>query len=153
MKDIGVIGNGKIGRAVASLLRSENFSVTVADAVAHPDCVQLDATDEKQVEHFVSDKDAIICAGPYHITKPVATVCAKLDKAYFDPTEDTEMAEYINTCTNSQTMMTQCGLAPGAVNIIACDLSICFILIVIASRGTSASILNQTSVTCCSRHF
>jgi saccharopine dehydrogenase-like NADP-dependent oxidoreductase len=122
MKDIGVIGNGKIGRAVASLLRSENFSVTVADAVTHSDCVQLDATDEKQVEHFVSDKDAIICAGPYHITKPVATVCAKLDKAYFDPTEDTEMAEYINTCTNSQTMMTQCGLAPGAVNIIACDL-------------------------------
>ena len=33
------------------------------------------------------------------------------------------MAEYdANTSTNTQTMMTQCGLAPGAVNIIACDL-------------------------------
>ena len=122
MKNIGVIGNGKIGKAVASLLRAEHFSITVADAVGGPDCVQLDATDEKQVEHFLSDKDGVVCAGPYHITKPVAKVCAKLNKAYFDPTEDTEMAEFINTCTNTETMMTQCGLAPGAVNIIATDL-------------------------------
>jgi len=36
MKDIGVIGNGKIGKAVASLLRAENFSITVADAIGGP---------------------------------------------------------------------------------------------------------------------
>ena len=122
MKDIGIIGNGKIGKAVASLLRAENFSITVADAIGGPDCVQLDATDEKQVEHFLSDKHGVVCAGPYHITKPVAKVCTKLNKAYFDPTEDTEMAEFINSCNNTETMMTQCGLAPGAVNIIATDL-------------------------------
>ena len=31
MKSIGVIGNGKIGKSVASLLRSENFKVVIAD--------------------------------------------------------------------------------------------------------------------------
>ena len=34
MKDIGIIGNGKIGKAVASLLRAENFPITVADATS-----------------------------------------------------------------------------------------------------------------------
>ena len=52
----------------------------------------------------------------------IAEQCAKLNKAYFDPTEDTEIAEYVSSCTNTETMMTQCGLAPGAVNIIAADL-------------------------------
>ncbi len=122
MKDVGIIGNGKIGKAVASLLRAENFTITVADSNPGVDCVQIDGTDEKQVEHFASNKDAIISTGPYFINKTIAKVCAKSNKAYFDPTEDIEIADYVSECINNQTMMTQCGLAPGAVNIIAANL-------------------------------
>jgi saccharopine dehydrogenase-like NADP-dependent oxidoreductase len=122
MKDVGIIGNGKIGKAVASLLRAENFTITVADVEPGVDCVHIDGTNEKQVEHFISDKDAIISTGPYFINKTIAKVCARSNKAYFDPTEDTEVADYIGGCINNQTMMTQCGLAPGAVNIIAANL-------------------------------
>ena len=122
MKSIGVIGNGKIGRSVASLLRSENFQVVVADTYNDNDTVQVDATDEQQVTRFAKGKDAIISCGPYHVNKTIAKVCSEQNIAYFDPTEDTESAEYISGLTNTQTMMTQCGLAPGAVNIIATDL-------------------------------
>ena len=52
MKTIGIIGNGKIGRSVASLLRAEQFTVIVADSIEPDDCVQIDATDEKQLEQF-----------------------------------------------------------------------------------------------------
>ena len=55
MKYIGIIGNGKIGRAVASLLRSENFKVVVADSVEGPDVIQLDGTNPQQVEKFIRE--------------------------------------------------------------------------------------------------
>ena len=64
MKYIGIIGNGKIGRAVASLLRSENFKVVVADSVEGPDVVQLDGTNPEHVEKFIRDKDGIILYSP-----------------------------------------------------------------------------------------
>jgi len=122
MKDIGVIGNGKVGKAVASLLRAENFTIVVADVLQSSDSVLLDARNEKQVDYFVQDKDAIISCGPYFVNKIISKACAKYKKAYFDPTEDTEIADFVRNCKNEQTMMTQCGLAPGAVNIIAAHL-------------------------------
>ena len=122
MKSIGVIGNGKIGKSVASLLRSEQFKVVVADTYSGVDTVKVDATDETQVNRFAQDKDAIISCGPYNVNKTIAKVCSDLNIAYFDPTEDTDTAEFIGKLDNKQTMMTQCGLAPGAVNIIATDL-------------------------------
>ena len=122
MKSIGIIGNGKIGRSVASLLRSENFNVVIADTYNDSETVMVDATDKSQVNKFAQGKDAIVSCGPYHVNKTIAEVCSENNIAYFDPTEDTETAEFISGLNNSQTMMTQCGLAPGAVNIIATDL-------------------------------
>jgi saccharopine dehydrogenase-like NADP-dependent oxidoreductase len=122
MKRIGIIGNGKIGRAVASLLRAENFTVVIADSVQQNDCVSLDATDKKQLMNFARDKEALVSCGPYFVNKTIAEVCSELNIAYFDPTEDTEIATFVNTLPNTQTMMTQCGLAPGAINIIASNL-------------------------------
>ena len=122
MKTVGIIGNGKIGRSVASLLRAEQFTVVVADSIDTGDCVKIDATDKKQLTNFARDKDALVSCGPYFVNKTIAEVCAELNIAYFDPTEDTEVAEFVSKQTNTQTMMTQCGLAPGAINIIASNL-------------------------------
>ena len=122
MKTIGIIGNGKIGRSVASLLRAEQFTVIVADSIDHTECVKIDATDKKQLIQFARDKDALVSCGPYFVNKTIAEVCAELNIAYFDPTEDTEVAEFVAKQKNTQTMMTQCGLAPGAINIIASNL-------------------------------
>ena len=122
MKTVGIIGNGKIGRSVASLLRAEQFTVVVADSIDTGDCVKIDATDKKQLTNFARDKDALVSCGPYFVNKTIAEVCAELNIAYFDPTDDTEVAEFVSKQTNTQTMMTQCGLAPGAINIIASNL-------------------------------
>ena len=56
MKSIGIIGNGKIGRSVASLLRSENFNVVIADTYNDSETVMVDATDEKQVNIYTRQR-------------------------------------------------------------------------------------------------
>lgn len=122
MKTIGVIGNGKIGRAVASLLRAEQFKVVVADSEEHWGCVVVDATNKQQLLNFARDKEAIVSCGPYFVNKTIVEVCSELNIAYFDPTEDTEVADLVSKSKNEQTMMTQCGLAPGAINIIGAHL-------------------------------
>ena len=67
MKTIGVIGNGKIGLAVTSLLRAENFSVVIADTVQQDDCVSLDATNKNQLMNFAKDKEALVSLSLIHI--------------------------------------------------------------------------------------
>ena len=67
--NVAVIGNGKIGRVIASLLRSENYNVVIGDSIASNGVVSLDATDEKQLEHFLTNKDAVCSAAPYYLNK------------------------------------------------------------------------------------
>ena len=109
MKRIGIIGNGKTRRA-ASLLEKQNFTVVIADSVQQNDCVSLDATDKKQLMNFARDKEALVSCGPYFVNKTIAEVCSELNIAYFDPTEDTEIATVCPQHVGSTTMMTLCGL-------------------------------------------
>ena len=59
--NVAVIGNGKIGRVIARLLKTENYNVVIGDAVQSLGVVSLDASDEKQLEHFLKDKD-VVCS-------------------------------------------------------------------------------------------
>lgn len=120
--NVAVIGNGKIGRVIASLLRSENYNVVIGDAVQEHGVVSLDASDETQLEHFLKDKDVVCSAAPYYLNKTIANVAARNGVAYFDLTEDVEVTDYIKKLNTKTFMMPQCGLAPGAVNIIGSNL-------------------------------
>ena len=119
---IAVIGNGKIGRVIASLLKSEYYDVVIGDAVQEHGVVSLDATDEKKLEHFLQGKDVVCSAAPYYLNKNIATVASRLGVAYFDLTEDVDVTDYIKNLNTKTFMMPQCGLAPGAVNIIGSNL-------------------------------
>ena len=119
---IAVIGNGKIGRVIASLLKSEYYDVVIGDAVQENGVVSLDATDEKKLEHFLQGKDVVCSAAPYYLNKNIATVASRLGVAYFDLTEDVDVTDYIKNLNTKTFMMPQCGLAPGAVNIIGSNL-------------------------------
>ena len=122
--NVAVIGNGKIGKIVASLLKSEYFNVTVADQdTSGGDCVPIDASDEKQIEHFLKGKDVVVSAAPYFLNKKIAYVASEMGVAYFDLTEDTDVTSYIKNLDTKTFMMPQCGLAPGAVNIIGSNLT------------------------------
>lgn len=130
MKSIGILGAGKIGRALNIMLSSiSGVSVTLADAnPSYPGIVQVDASDEAQVEAFIKEHDGIVSALPFSFNKVVAGRCALFGKSYFDFTEDTdttafiqfaaETAQRIGNLVPGQVFVPQCGLAPGAINII-----------------------------------
>ena len=120
MTSVGVIGAGKIGKTIASYLK-EDFKVSLADKNHDHNYEYLDAADTKQLVKFIDKNDIIVSAVPYYLNKNIANLCSELHKAYFDLTEDVEVTTYIKELTGDF-MMPQCGLAPGAVNIIANNL-------------------------------
>ena len=132
---IGILGAGKIGVAIAALLNVMRFvdSVILADVdtVENLDALRkvhfrkLDVLSAPDLANFVSDCDAIVSAAPYYLNKTIAQACAQLGKSYFDLTEDVETANFVRilVAESRSTFMPQCGLAPGAINIIASGLA------------------------------
>jgi len=86
--------------------------------------LKLDANNSSLLKEFLKNSKIDICvsAAPYNVNIAIANVCAELDIAYFDLTEDTAVSKHIKELKTNTFMMPQCGLAPGAVNIIAADL-------------------------------
>ena len=113
---IAIIGKGNIGWAIKQLLKDDY-------EIKHGDITDgLDAEDISQVREFLKGTDAVISAGPFAINKNIGIVAAEMSIGYFDLTEDVETTEFIRSIKSKSVMMPQCGLAPGAVNIIASDL-------------------------------
>lgn len=124
MKIIGIIGAGKIGKTIATYLRSADFQVKIAD-VEQRDIdgyVHLDASNIPALTKFVESVDIVVSATLYYLNIGIADICAKTNTAYFDLTEDTDVSEHIRKLNTKAFMLPQSGLAPGAVNIIASDL-------------------------------
>lgn len=129
MINIGIIGGGKIGSVLYKMLSTDlRFKVTLADKEPHCDAVILDVTDKNSLNSFVLQQNAIINAMPYTFNKIVAETCAINGVSYFDFSEDVETTNYIkslsgsNSISRNSVMVPQCGLAPGAVNIIGANL-------------------------------
>lgn len=128
---IGIIGAGKVGATIALLLADSAFcsEVLIGD-VREPDDLsvmrkarfrKLDAADAAALRGFVRECQAVLSASPYYLNKAIAEACAAAQVAYFDLTEDVETTQHIQrlaAATASTTFMPQCGLAPGAINVI-----------------------------------
>jgi len=125
MMNVAVLGYGTIGEAIKKLLDKSNLTsnlhphgtrikVTAYDIVEKPNCTKI-----TRVKEVTSNNDLVICSTPYNVNKQVAKSCTKNNCHYIDLTEDTENTEYIRRIANKQMFIPQCGLAPGAVNIIA----------------------------------
>jgi len=124
MKNIVVIGAGKIGSVVYEYLKTTEHTVHLVDDIKDSNIIKLNADDPKQLKDYLINSQIDICvsAAPYNVNITIANVCAELGVAYFDLTEDTEVCQHIKNLKTNTFMMPQCGLAPGAVNIIAADL-------------------------------
>jgi saccharopine dehydrogenase-like NADP-dependent oxidoreductase len=132
---VGILGAGKVGTAIATLLDTARFvdSVLLADVqtVANLDGLRkahfskLDVLSETELAEFVRNRDVIVSAAPYYLNKTIARACARFDRSYFDLTEDVDTANYVRSLATDcrSTFMPQCGLAPGAINIIASGLA------------------------------
>jgi saccharopine dehydrogenase-like NADP-dependent oxidoreductase len=136
MKDILLIGAGKIGEMIASLLTATgDYRVTVVDR--SPERLQaiassprllrlvLDVTDETKLTAAMAGKFAVLSAVPYNITRHVATAARAAKVHYLDLTEDVAMTKHVKALSvdANSAFIPQCGLAPGFISIVANDLA------------------------------
>lgn len=128
MKHIAVVGLGKVGSLVGTLL-SEIFKVTGIDLYEPTEALPFpvitgDVSNQAFLKDIFSEQDAVVSCLPYYLNLKVAEVAYEAGIHYFDLTEDVattvairKMAE---TCKG--VMVPQCGLAPGFIGIIGADL-------------------------------
>lgn len=113
MKKIAVLGLGHIGKRIHDSL--DNCIVTGYDL-----STGTDLRDISVLDRIARENDGIVAATPFFLNKAIADVCFKYGKAYFDLTESNEVAKHIGAMMGAEApMVTQCGLAPGMVSIIA----------------------------------
>ena len=140
MHPVLIIGAGKIGSAMAQLLAVEDiYPIHLADQEAKilsgnknlPTTKRiiittLDVHNVNQVSAYIAEHGitALISCLPFHLTVIAARIARKCQIHYFDFTEDVattaqiqEIAKDANTA-----FVSQCGVAPGFINIIANDL-------------------------------
>ena len=133
---IGIIGGGKIGATIATLLESCAFADAVLLGDVRPNLKlaglakatarRVDVRRGPALDAFVKRCDAIVSAAPYYLNQGIAEACAVARVAYFDLTEDVATTNFIRALARKAkgvTFMPQCGLAPGAINIVGGSLA------------------------------
>jgi len=137
MKDILIIGAGKIGQVAADLLAhaGSDYQVTLADrslaalrAVASGQRLHtqvVDVADAAALEHALHGRFAVLSAAPYHLTTAIAAAARTAKTHYLDLTEDVASTRRIRELAAGAdtAFIPQCGLAPGFVSIVAADLA------------------------------
>ncbi|MGH3752907.1 MAG: saccharopine dehydrogenase family protein [Pseudonocardiaceae bacterium] len=130
-----VVGAGKIGTAIASLLRSApDYDVTVLDrcerALRVADglgvrTVQGDTANAALLRRLAGRNDMVLSAAPFHLTTTVASAARDAGTHYFDLTEDRAAARAVAAMATDApaVLMPQCGLAPGFVSVAATALA------------------------------
>jgi saccharopine dehydrogenase-like NADP-dependent oxidoreductase len=136
MKDIVIIGSGKIGQTIARLLaHCGDYTVTVADRSADQlDAIEphkaistaiVDVSEPAEMDALLKGKFAVLSAAPYHLTVAIAEAAARAGVHYLDLTEDVESTRRVKqiAATAEAAFIPQCGLAPGFISIVANDLA------------------------------
>ncbi len=135
-KAVLIVGAGKIGSLIACLLaEAADYKVYLADVdfnnddaehvLAHLPVqkVALDVRDQLAINSFLQATPviAIISSLPYYLNPTLAEAAKKNNLHYFDLTEDTKVKSLVaELAKNSKkAFVTQCGLAPGFVSIVA----------------------------------
>jgi saccharopine dehydrogenase-like NADP-dependent oxidoreductase len=134
MRQIAVIGAGKIGSTVAALLAGcGDYGVLLIDgnAVAlegHAAAIRTQALaieNPKALEAALAGAFAVVNAAPYHLTTLVAAAAKAAGAHYLDLTEDVAASRVVRDLARDATtaFIPQCGLAPGFITIAAWDLA------------------------------
>lgn len=124
-----VLGLGKVGLLVASMLRETGFTVSGADVYIREETpfpvIPLDVGSIDELIKTMKAFDAVVSCLPYSFNLGVATVASGLGVHYFDLTEDVPTTKSIIEMSRSSTavMVPQCGLAPGFIAIVGASLA------------------------------
>lgn len=135
MRDVLLLGAGKIGEAIADLLAGAGYRVTVGDnaperlaplAAVHGVETQLvDVNDGDALLRLMEGRFAVLSAMPHDVTRNVAIAAHRAGIHYLDLTEDVATTRLVKelAATASSAFIPQCGLAPGFISIVAADLA------------------------------
>ena len=136
MKDVVVIGAGKIGATVAGLLAATgDYQVILADrspeVLARLDrdarirIVAADVADSAKLVDLLNGKFAVLNAAPFHLTTIIAEAARAARTHYLDLTEDVASMRRVRelAATAGAAFIPQCGLAPGFVSVVAFDMA------------------------------
>jgi saccharopine dehydrogenase-like NADP-dependent oxidoreductase len=138
MHPVLVLGAGKIGRTIASLLAATgDYEVTLAEkdeaALRHlrraprVRTLVLDATEPAALASAMAGQSSVVSALAYAHNPLVAEVALELGASYFDLTEDRETTRRVRAVAeqarSGQVFVPQCGLAPGFISIVAHELT------------------------------
>ncbi|ODR90803.1 saccharopine dehydrogenase family protein [Sinorhizobium alkalisoli] len=136
MKEIVVIGAGKIGSTIGRMLaHSGDYRVCVVDRnaeqlqdVAKHDAISsavVDIADGQALVDLLKGKFAVLSAAPFHLTVAIAEAAARAGIHYLDLTEDVESTRQVKAIAAkaNSAFIPQCGLAPGFISIVAYDLA------------------------------
>ena len=129
IKGVAVIGLGKVGSLVGSLLNESGFEVQGADARERPglpfDVSCLDVGDPAKLDRLLDGRDAVISCLPYDLNVAVATAAHRAGVHYFDLTEDVSTRQQIMKLSDTAraVLAPQCGLAPGFIAIVGAHLT------------------------------
>jgi len=136
MKEIVVIGAGRIGATIADMAsQSGDFAVTVVDRSAEAlAALDIDAkvktarcevAEPGELETILSGKFAVLSAAPYSLTTRIAEAAAAAKVHYLDLTEDVKSTRRVKEiAAKAETaFIPQCGLAPGFIAIAAMSLA------------------------------
>ena len=140
MKDVLVLGAGKIGALISGLLaESVDYRVQLADSqpgaaqkvvaahgLDHLEAFEFDAADEAALTaHVRAHRPIAVVSGlPYFCNEAVARVARAEGLHYFDLTEDVAVTQAVRKLAegSDKVFAPQCGLAPGFISIAANEL-------------------------------
>lgn len=136
MKEVVVVGAGKIGATIADLLNATgDYAVTVIDrSQAQLDALEasngiktsmIDIENADELKKVLAGKFAVLSAAPFHLTTRIAQAAADAEVHYLDLTEDVASTRFVKDLakTAKTCFIPQCGLAPGFISIVAYDLA------------------------------
>ncbi|HMS24227.1 MAG TPA: saccharopine dehydrogenase C-terminal domain-containing protein [Acidimicrobiia bacterium] len=125
---VAVVGLGKVGSLVASLLHFDGADVTGFDQTPPRDLPfgtqAVDVANIEALGKVLVGFDAVVSCLPYFLNTNVAKVAMANKVHYFDLTEDVEHTKFIveNSASSSTVLVPQCGLAPGFIGIVGASL-------------------------------
>jgi saccharopine dehydrogenase-like NADP-dependent oxidoreductase len=130
LDSIRVIGLGKVGELVATLLGDAGFSVVAFDARVRDglpfETRVLDVRDPAALHAALVGSDAVVSCLPYHLNLGVAEAAHQAGVNYFDLTEDVATTQRVLELAQTDSGLVyapQCGLAPGLIGIVGASLT------------------------------
>ena len=129
LQRVAVLGLGKVGSLVGTLLSKSGFKVIGLDAVPRAqlpfDTQVVNLADAAALRPFLKAAEAVVSCLPFNLNIALSREAHAAGIHYFDLTEDVGTTQQIRELakTSQGVMAPQCGLAPGFIGIVGADLA------------------------------